>query len=87
MNFHQGFHFQRAAERKQFFESSIAENCSNQKKRIGTRRTRFPYLPRVNDEILAQDRNLRRTAGFLQIAERAMKEILLRQHRERRSTG
>ena len=56
MYFDERLHSQFAAERQQLEQHLILEARDNQQEGVSIRRPRFPHLPRIDNEILAQHR-------------------------------
>ncbi len=84
VHFDERLHAQFAAEREQFAEQRIIESGHNQQEGIGVRGPCFPYLPGIDDEILAQHGQSDRRARVAHVFQIALKKFLLGQHRERR---
>src|SRR5271154_7047196 len=76
MNLDERLHFERAPQGEQIAQKIVAEYRGDEQKGIGPGGARLPYLPGVDDEILAQNGDFRRATRFLQVRQRTRKEIL-----------
>ena len=56
VNFHERLHSELAAERDQFAKRVVRERCDDEQEAVGVVGARFPDLPGIEDEVLAQRR-------------------------------
>src|SRR5215469_619657 len=83
MGLDQSFHSKFASQCKQLAQVLISKDRNNQQKCVCVRRTRFPYLPRVDDKIFPQNRKLRTLRYLLQVSQRTLKKVLFCQNGKR----
>ncbi len=80
VHFQQHIHFQLACMQKQLLQSAVAERCGNQQNGIGTDCARLDDLVMIDDEVLAQNRQIAGLAGKSQVAIPALKKVLIGEH-------
>src|SRR5216684_8215512 len=87
VHFDKRLHAQLPAESDKIAQQAVAEGRDYQQKTIRVVGARFPYLPGIENKILAQHGELDGLAGVSQILQRAAKEFGLCEHRESASAS
>src|SRR5690242_17295994 len=80
MNLHERLHFQLASESQQLAKQFVTERGNDQQKAVRVVRARFPDLPRIEEEVLAQHGELHGISSVAEILERASKKFAFGQH-------
>ena len=79
---YQHIHTQRCRYCRKFVQLCIIQCCNNQQNAIGSDSACFIHLIRINNKILANDRQCAGGAGLLQIRFRALKKVLISEYRQ-----
>ena len=87
MGLHQGFHAQASHLGEQSDQILLAQSGHDEQNRVRPGRARLGHLVPVDNEVLAQDRDVDRNARPTQIIERAAEERAVSQHRDSGGPG
>ena len=87
VNFDEGLHLKFAAECDQITQQRVVQSRDNKQEAIGVIRARFPNLPGVKNEVLAERGQADLHASIAQILEGATEEFAFGEHRKGRRAG
>src|SRR5690348_5648388 len=80
MNLHERLHFQLASESQQLAKQFVTERGDNQQKTIRVVCPRFPDLPRIEEEVLAQHGEFHGVSSVAEILQRTSEKFAFGQH-------